>query len=357
MNNLIFSHGGNIHYMEKKYKRKFLDFSANINPLGLPINLKKHLFENYNNILHYPDIFMKSLINKIADYWDISRNSVLLGNGSIELIYQLMYNFQHGKVIIPYPSFSEYERAARSVNAEIEFLKLSEGNNYQFIGSTSDNADAIFLCNPNNPTGNLVFNSKDIIKNKSLKLIIVDEAFMDFLPDERSHTLISETQKNKKIVVLRSFTKFFALPGLRIGYLIGHQDVINKLKQKQIPWNINSFAQQAAEQVLTNEDYIIKTKKYVEKERLFLFNELNKFDNLKPFPSVTNFLLVKINNKKLTSALLCKKMIENGILLRDCSNFKGLNNRFIRIAVRTHKENLQIIKIFKKIIEKINTEE
>jgi threonine-phosphate decarboxylase len=350
MGNLIFEHGGNVYQAEKKYRRALLDFSANINPTGLPTKIKNRLYENFQSILHYPDINSECITNKIAEYWHVKKENILVGNGSVDLIYLLLYTFQPKKTLIPHPTFSEYERAAHCVGSKVIFLRLSETKNFQFQGLNSTDADVLFLCNPNNPTGNLIFKNRKLIEGLSEKLSIIDESFMDFLPDEEKYTLIWKAQKNKRIAVLRTFTKFFALPGIRIGYLVAHRNIVNKLKQRQVPWSVNSFAQLAAELVLSDKEYIKKTRQLVGKERAFLFTEIAGIKKLNPYPSVTNFLLVKINDVKLTSSLLRMRLIRRGILIRDCVNFRGLSNKFIRVAVRSHNENLKLIKALKEAV-------
>jgi threonine-phosphate decarboxylase len=173
---------------------------------------------------------------------------------------------------------------------------------------------------------------------------------MDFLPDEKSHTFIWKAVKDKRIIVLRSFTKFFALPGLRIGYLVAHKDLIKRLKQIQPPWSVNSIAQHLARILLNDRDYIEKTRRVINEEREFLFNKLAALKGLKPYPSVANFFLVNVIDSRLDSSILTGRLIQKGILIRDCSNFRNLNNRFIRIAVRSHKEDLSLIKALREVI-------
>jgi len=344
MGHLDFSHGGNIY----RFKRKqVIDFSANINPLGLPGDVKKALYGNFGRILHYPDPEARNITQKIAEYWRINKENVLVGNGSAELIYLIMAAFRPKTVFIPLPTFSEYERAARSVKSQVRFIRLRKKDNFKLDDSEIGRTDILFLCNPNNPTGNLILDDYRIIDKLPGKLIVVDEAFMDFLPDEGNQTMI---KKAERFIILRTFTKFFALPGLRIGYLVAHKDIIKVLKQHQIPWSVNVFAQEAARIILDNKDFINKTRLFIKKEREFLFDEINMIKGLAPFPSVTNFLLVEIEDKNLTSSVLTEKLIQRGILIRDCANFRGLGNRFIRIAVRSHKENLSLLKALKEVI-------
>jgi threonine-phosphate decarboxylase len=349
MDNLNFSHGGDIY----KYKKELIDFSANINPLVLTKKIKNIILKNIDKIEHYPDISYKEIKKGIAKFWKIKEENILVGNGSLELIYLVVSALKPKKVLIPVPTFSEYERAAKLARSKIEFLKLLENKGFSLNTNFQNKADIIFLCNPNNPTGNLIIQNKNIIKNLQSKFIIIDETCMDFLEDQEERTLIWEAIRSKNLIVLRTFTKFFALPGLRIGYLVANSRIIDKLAQYQIPWNVNCFAQIVAQKALQDKNYIKRTRVLIKKERNFLFHEISKIPDLKPYPSVTNFILIKIERKNLTSKTLKEKLIKYGILIRDCSNFRNLNNKFIRIAVLKHSENIKLINSLKKILCKI----
>lgn len=338
-----FSHGGNIYEIRREYGKEIIDFSANINPLVLPPAVKRAVHKNFDKILHYPDSHAAGLVQKIAEYWGISKKNLLLGNGSAELIYLITASLRPKRVLIPIPTFSEYERASRNVNSEIRFLRLQKGEDFKWNLPVPGNADIIFLCHPNNPTGDFILNDPKEIGQLGNSFIVVDEAFMDFVPDQRDHTLIWKAAKSQNLIVLRTFTKLFAMPGLRIGYMVAHKDIINKLRQHQPPWSINSLAQVAAEAILNESGYVCRTHRLIEKERGFLFSELEKIEGLKPYPSKVNFLLIRIDKQGMTSSLLTKGLIRKGILIRDCSNFRNLDNKFIRIAVRSHKENLKLI--------------
>ncbi|MDP2755415.1 MAG: threonine-phosphate decarboxylase CobD [Nitrospirota bacterium] len=346
MVDIDFFHGGNIYEIKRRYKKDVIDFSANINPLGLTEDIKREFIRCYRLIPHYPDPEAKDLIRQIAEYWAIDEQNILIGNGSTELIYLIAHAFKPEKALIPVPTFSEYERAVRSVGSKIEFLKLREMDSFTLKIINSDKAYISFISNPNNPTGNLLIENKKFVLNS--KLNVIDEAFMDFLPDEQKHTFIWKAVKDKNFIVLRSFTKFFALPGLRIGYLIAHKDLIKRLKQVQPPWSVNSIAQHLAQILLNDRDYIEKTRRLINEERGFLFNELARIKGLKPYLSVANFFLVKIIDSRLDSSILIGRLIQKGILIRDCSNFRNLNNRFIRIAVRFRRENTKLIKALRE---------
>lgn len=351
MGNLNFSHGGNIYAVKRFFKKEFIDFSANINPLGLPRQVKEALTQNFAEILHYPDPQAQEITCEIARYWGIGEENIILGNGSIELIYLVVSCYNPKTIAIAVPTFSEYERAAKGTNSKIAFLKLNAEESFQFkIPEDYRRPDIIFLGNPNNPTGNLILEDSPAAGNLAKELAVVDEAFMDFVPDEKHKTLIQKAARDKKIIVLRTFTKFFALPGLRLGYAISHGKNIKRLKSKQPPWSVNSLAQIAAKSILKDKGYIASSRKFIGKEREFLIGQLKEIPELKIYPSVVNFLLIKIQGKDFTSSLLKKKLIQRGILIRDCANFRGLSNKFIRIAVRSRRENAKLIKALNEVV-------
>lgn len=338
----LYQHGGNIYEIKQREQASVLDFSANINPLGIPSRIKKLLSRQLKDLVHYPDTKAHHLRVALAHYWKVKEENVLVGNGSTELIYLIMNAFQPDKVILPVPSFTEYERAARTSGSQVRFIHMLEGESFSLNFVRINNCDMLFICNPNNPTGNLIVSSRADIKNIPVKRIVIDEAFMDFVPDEKIHTFIPEAVRSKKIMVLRTLTKLFALPGLRVGYLIAHRNVIQTLKEYQIPWSVNILAQTAAAHALNEVAFIQYSKQLIEKERSFLYERLGRISGLKPYPSVVNFLLVKIKDKRLTSSCLKERLLKKSILIRDCANFRGLDKQFIRVAVRTHKENMQL---------------
>ncbi len=341
-----FSHGGNAAEIEQETGRKIIDFSANINPLGLPTAVKNVLCHAAEITLRYPDPKNKELKEKISRFWGVPSDSILLGNGSAELIYLICLAFRPGRVFIPAPTFSEYERASLVAGSKVSFVNLDEEKGFT-LKNTIPSKGALFICNPNNPTGNLVLKKKETVGFKGL--IIVDEAFMDFLPDEKKFTLIYEAVENPRLIVLRTFTKIFALPGLRIGYLVANRKTVDFLKQYMVPWNINTLAQSAASAALNQKEYLQKTRVLVKTEREFLMQAISEIESLKPFRSTANFILIKIMKEEINSASLRTALIKQGLLIRNCDNFHNLNNRFIRVAVRNHSENLKLIAGFKKI--------
>ncbi|MCK5708235.1 MAG: threonine-phosphate decarboxylase [Candidatus Aureabacteria bacterium] len=342
-------HGGNIYKIKRSHKKTIIDFSANINPLGFSSAVKDALHKKISSLLHYPDAEYEAPRRAIAKHWNIKKENILIGNGSVELIYLIMNAFKPSSTLIPVPTFSEYERAARMINSKMHFLKLREKDNFKLNIAGVKDADIYFFCNPNNPTGNIILEDYQAVEKLAGRLVVIDEAFLDFLPDERKYSFIQKAVVSEKIIVLRSLTKFFALPGLRIGYLVAHKNIIQKLKPFCSPWNVNSIAQIVAPIIINDKNYKEKTRKMIKVEKDYLCSELSTLKSLFCYSSVTNFLLLKIMNKKINSSFLTRKLLQKGILIRDCTNFRGLNDRFIRIAVRSHKENTMLIKLLKEI--------
>ncbi|MFA6079628.1 MAG: threonine-phosphate decarboxylase CobD [Candidatus Omnitrophota bacterium] len=352
MAGLMFEHGGNVHKAECLLGRRVVDFSANINPLGLPERIKKRIRDDLGSVLNYPDPEARELTRRIARYWGIGEDNVLVGNGSIELIYLIVSAFKPGTALVTAPDFSEYERALRSVKSRMSYLKLIEKDAFKADLTRTGVSDIFFFSNPNNPTGSMVAGRSDGIERLPNKTVVVDEAFMDFSSDEKRLTMIEKSVRHKKVIVLRTFTKFFAMPGLRAGYLTAHKDVVRMLKRHQAPWSVNSLAQRAARYILDDRTYIAETKALIKKERDFLSGELTATEGLKALPSDVNFMLIKIERRGVTSRDLTEGLFRKGILVRDCSNFRGLSGRFIRVAVKKRSENVQLISSLRALLKK-----
>lgn len=354
------THGGNIWPHLKNAKNKIIDFSANINPLPLPSKIKKVIIKNINNLSYYPEPESKSLKKSLASFHKISPANLLTGNGSIELIYLVIHALKPKNILLFQPTFSEYEFAARANGIKPVFLRSSAKDNFAIdlakIKGFIPGVDLVFLCNPNNPTGYLL-PQKEILLfwrlcKKYKTALVVDEVFMDFIPEEKRSTLVKEAVKNRNLFVLKSLTKLFCLAGLRIGYLIGQQAAISKLGKLQYPWNVNLLAQRAAEEAIKNNAFVKKTQDLINKEREYLSDNLNRINGLKVYPSEANFFLCKLESHKIKNAKeLSDRLIKKGILIRNCSNFRGLSNRFFRIAIRKRKENNKLISLIKDILK------
>ena len=270
---------------------------------------------------------------------------MLCGNGSTELIYLIARAFSPAKVLLPAPTFSEYERACGLVRGSV-FVRheLPAEKNFdidpdRFIAAMQG-CDLAFLCNPNNPTGRLV--SRDAVRaiadaaERSSCCLVVDEAFIDFTPGQ---SVVRDVAGLSHLIVLRSLTKFYALSGLRIGYGVFPQSLIGSMKDHKEPWSVNTLAQKAGMAALDDKAYQDRTMTIIRQEKLFLEQALRKA-GIEYIPSAPNYYLLRIENAPQVIAALRKK----GILVRDCSNFPGLDGSYIRIAVRSRTENTALLK-------------
>ncbi len=356
-------HGGNIQtYLKGKnpsFKNRIIDFSANINPLGLPQRTKEAILKDIDTLVYYPEPESKDLKNRLCLLHRIKQNNILVGNGSIELIHLIPRALKSRSALIVGPTFSEYEFAVRTNGAKPFFALSPETDDFKIdiagIKRFIPRVDLIFLCNPNNPTSFLVPKADilgllDLCK-KHNAILVIDEVFMDFVYDSQNITLVSEAVKHNQLLVLKSLTKIFALAGLRIGYLIGKGSIIERISKFQYPWNVNSLAQVAAKEVFQDRNYLKLSKKFIWEERNYLFENLRKIKGLKVYNPTANFIFCKLESCNLKDSLrLNKKLLKEGIIIRSCHNFRGLDNRFFRVAVRTRSENKRLISCLKKVL-------
>ncbi len=362
------THGGNIYILSGKLRlneKNIIDFSASINPLGVPKAVISALRDSIRYLYNYPDPDAKRLRLQIAKQHKINPESIICGNGSTELIYLAARALRPERVLIPAPTFSEYERACRmSCKLRVMSYELKEGNNFdidtdEFITHMKGDlnsklqtpnsklkCDMAFLCNPNNPTGRAL-KKADVIKiadaSKKLKCyLVVDEAFIDFVPEE---SVIKEVEKNPYLIVLRSLTKFYALSGLRIGYGVFPLNITETIKKHKEPWTVNTLAQTAGIAALKDVAYKKKTFRVIKQEKDFLEKEFKRLE-ISYIPSQANYYLLRFDNAKEIISILKNK----GILVRDCSNFKGLDGKYIRIAVKSRKDNILLLNYLEQLL-------
>lgn len=354
-------HGGDAVKVGKKLgfnQGDLIDFSANINPLGPSLHALEKIKENLGEIIHYPDPECLELREALKRIYPIKNENLIFGNGASELIFILMKVLRPRSVLIPAPTFIEYQFAAQSVGSEVNFLNFNIQDDFSFplreLEEMTGAHDVLFLCNPNNPTGTLLNRGQvreiiEIAREKNL-FMVLDEAFMDFLEQEVKYSFLFEEETFNKVFILRSMTKFFAIPGLRLGWGVGPEDIIKKMHLAKDPWNVNTLAQVAGKESLLDDNYIQKTRQYVDKEKTYLYQELTNIKGLKPyFPSV-NYIFVQLMDNNLSSSGLREALSRKGLLIRDCANYPNLDSRFIRIAVRKRKENQKLIQALKEVI-------
>lgn len=360
MKELIKEHGGNIYRAAELSglpEEKIIDFSASINPLGVPKTVNAVIRKSIVQLRNYPEPEAEKLRAEIARHLDINPESVVCGNGSTELIYLVAKALRPKRVLIPAPTFSEYERACRlNVGTQITPYTLNKKNNFdievdEFIkamGKMVNSAfspqpsalkNMAFLCNPNNPTGRVIA-KKDVLKiaDAARKLrcyLVVDEAFIDFVPE---HSVCKAVEGNPYLIVLRSLTKFYALSGLRLGYGVFPLNLIKLIKKHKEPWTVNTVAQQAGIAAITDKDYREKTFGLINREKRFMEKGFKNL-GIGFLPSAVNYYLVRMGGAdKVTKTLQGK-----GILVRNCSNFRGLNKAYIRVAVKSRADNMKLL--------------
>lgn len=348
-------HGGNIYRLKREGKGELLDYSSNINPMGVPELFKKAVAENFNMLEKYPDPDYVELRENIGRYNKLSENEIIVGNGATEVLFLYMRALQPKKTVVVAPSFAEYRRALESINSEIIYYPMLEENNWQldteaFIKEIPQ-CDLVVICNPNNPTGSFISLS-DIekiniaLEKRRIKLFI-DEAFIEFIKGWEDITAV--LLKSKNIFIMRALTKFFAVPGVRLGYGITFDgEILEKMNQCKEPWSVNSFAELAGKTMLWDRKYIEDAEKWIEEEKKWFYNESCKIENIKTYPTNTNFILVKL--LKYTSHEVRERMIEKGVVVRDASNFQYLDEKYIRLAIKNRENNKIVLEALKEVM-------
>ncbi|MBF7083062.1 threonine-phosphate decarboxylase [Desulfallas sp. Bu1-1] len=347
-------HGGDVFGASRNLKRslrEIYDFSASINPLGPSPAALAAIKNNLELIKFYPDPHCLDLRRAISRYLNVPMENILLGNGASELIYLLARVLGCRHALVPAPTFIEYTAAVKGAGGTVSEVALDETDGFALparrVNKALRGVDVIFICNPNNPTGRAEKQStiKLIIEAARERniTIIVDEAFMDFVNGREQCTVLPLIEQYPNLVVLYTLTKFFGIPGLRLGVLLGNSALVQKINLIKDPWNVNSLAQIAGVASLLDVSYMEETKRLVDREREFLYRSICEIPGLQAFPGDANYLLVKICKQRITSTVLAARTAQRGVLVRDCSTFRGLGSSYIRVAVRTRKENTVLL--------------
>jgi L-threonine-O-3-phosphate decarboxylase len=341
---------------------EILDFSSSVNPLGPSKKAFEAAKKAFSQISAYPDSNSNELRQVIADHFGgISKGNVVVGNGSTELMYLFAECFMKkgDTAVIPAPTFGEYESAVRKTGEVPKFVRSGKSFNVEAGVFEREMAGAkiVFLCNPNNPTSMLIPTEtlRGIIERalEQDSLVFLDEDFLEFVEKEKALSMISNMGKYPNLFILRSFTKIFGLTGLRVGYGIANEEIINVLLCAKIPWNVNCLAQAAAVAALKDEEHLRVTRELIKKEKQRLLDELEKIKGFKVFPPDANFFFIDIRGSGLTATQLKNKLLSQGILIRDCTSFRGLDEYYVRIAVKTTLENARLVEALKWIVKAI----
>ena len=354
-----YDHGGNIFDIARQLgtdPENITDFSASINPLGLSSMVKKSIICALESLVHYPDSTHCELKQTLADYHGLSPANIVVANGSTEIIYHLPAMLHGKRALIISPSFNEYVRSLAQQHWEAQHFILKPENNFSIDLAALEHAlaagcDALYLCNPGNPNGTL-YTMRTIEQVYRLCIasgtfLVLDEAFMDFCEDSSAKHFIV---KGDNGIVLRSMTKFFGIPGLRLGYALSRSTMAERLDAMGGPWSVNTLALAAGVAALQDHEHNQRTVEYIRQERRHLFDSLTELKQLRVYPSSTNFILAEIT-AGMSAMELRDRLMHQRMLIRDCSNFMGLSPRFFRIAVRTTEENKQLAGALKRIFK------
>jgi threonine-phosphate decarboxylase len=357
----VFEHGGNL-YAAIRQKgssmAELLDFSANINPLGIAESVRQAIGQSLEDIVHYPDVDAQELKQAISECYHVDQEWITVGNGAVETMYILCHMLKPRRVLVTAPTFSEYERAARACGAVIDYFDLQPDNGFKIdipaLISQLAGTDIVFIGNPNNPTGTLLIRRELepllAAAKKQGTIIVMDESFLDFLTDDSQHTCRHLVSSYDNLVVVHSLTKFYAIPGLRLGFALTNPELTHILHNGKDPWNVNSLAQSAGIAALNDQKYRQVSKAFIHKTKEELYTGLLSLPGVTPFWPSVNFILINIRGTGMTGEQMRRIMLAHNVLIRDCSNYRGLSPDYIRLAVKRPEQNQLLIKILRQVI-------
>ncbi len=362
------AHAPSLHCLSQRNIKVKIDACFLLNPYVTDVVirwLKKRLKQSgiFEKAISVYPAQNSDLAIKISKIINVDKNCILVGNGSIEIIQSLMQNVVEGKTVINIPTFSTYYESIKN-EADVVFYKLKKENNFQleiekyleFI-KINDVKNAIII-NPNNPDGSyLQYNQLDYLLNKlsNLKNIIIDESFIHFVKEDKNYRLVNYCklfEKYKNLIIIKSLSKDYGIPGLRLGYAVMDDKILQSILKKDFLWNINGFAEIFIDLLGDGEfqkEYERQRIRYIKEIERF-YNKLKTIGKLKVFPTKANFVLVELPGNYTSGEVANLLLLKYGIYVRDCSNKIGLDGNFLRIGVRKKKDNDYIINCLKEII-------
>ncbi|BBU34473.1 pyridoxal phosphate-dependent aminotransferase [Veillonella nakazawae] len=363
-------HGGNIFQFAHEQgiePYEVVDFSANINPLGPSQRGLDALNAQLRYISHYPDATNDDVLNAIADTYGMDKHQIIVGNGAAELLYAICRLPGYTGAFVPAPGFSEYKEALEASKIPVRdiFYRPREDDNgkpyfevpYLALETFAaelkgqDGRIIVFLGNPNNPDGTLL--DKDHIRTVAsmLKdansLLVIDESFIDFVGNDplqdNEHSMRSLVNEFDNIIVVHSFTKFYAVPGLRIGAAFANETLITQLQQYIPSWSVNTLAQAYTKSALNDVDYIKRTKQELNDEKAFMYNALDAIEGITVYPPSANFMLFQVNQEGITANYINEELKKYNMIVRNCDSYVGLTNHWVRIAIKDHDTNIKLV--------------
>lgn len=358
---MIIGHGGNIHALARQLScrpEEIIDMSSNMNPLGPPPGLMDHLSARLDSIFALPEADANRMKTAAADWYRVCPAQVLGGNGTTQFIYTLPRALNTQKALILAPTYADYTDACRMAAVAWDYLFSRPEDDFmpdiRALDQTAGAYDTVFICNPNNPTGRLIPASELtwLCRKHPDTFFIIDESYLPFVLAGETESLVNRGLKNA--IILSSMSKIFRIPGLRVGFVIGAETVIQKLAAHAMPWSVNSLAQEAICYLFARSAMV---ERFIESARNFAAEEKKRFTRafqdvpaIHFYPSATGFLLAELKN--MTAATVWTEMARHRFLIRDCSNFGGLSDKFIRISLKIAAENERGAHMLKQIVSK-----
>ena len=355
-------HGSDIEKICEVYhldQKDIVKFGANVNPLGLSENVKQQLASRLDILSSYPDRDYTTLRNTISEYCNVPAEFILPGNGSSELIALLIQERNPKHTLILGPTYSEYSRELSFSGSAQEYYHLREEDNFvldvdDLCQTLEGKYDFLIICNPNNPTSSAITREdlRRLLAFCAAKniFVMIDETYVEFAPDINAITAVTLTREFTNLMVLRGVSKFYAAPGMRLGYgITGNLDFLKKMKEKQVPWSLNSLGALAGELMLQDKDYIHRTRELILSERTRLLQALEEIPTYKAYPAYANFILLKIQKPGLTSYDVFDACIRQCLMIRDCSSFECLDGEYIRFCIMNPEDNTRLLNILKSL--------
>lgn len=356
-------HGSDLEKIEQVFgikKEDIVSFSANVNPLGISGKLREVLSQHLDAITKYPDREYTKLRKCIAAYTGAQMENIIMGNGSTELISLFIQTNHPKKAMILGPTYSEYERDINLGGGSCLYYPLKEQNDFHLdvddlCSNLHDDLDLLVLCNPNNPTSTAITRKEmrqilDTCLQHGI-FVMVDETYVEFAPDEKNITSVKLTNYYTNLIILRGTSKFFASPGLRLGYAItGNRDVSKEINTRKDPWTINSLAEIAGQIMFQDEDYIRATKELIFSERERIFRKLSSWNTVKVYPPQANFMLMKILDENVDADILFDHCIRKGLMIRNCSTFPFLDSQYARFCFMNPEDNNRLLEAFREVL-------
>ena len=371
-------HGGNIFQFAHEQRIEpydVIDFSANINPLGPSQHGLSALESQLRYISHYPDATNDDILNAIADIYGMNKNQIVVGNGAAELLYAICRLPGYTGAFVPAPGFSEYKAALEASRIPVRDIYYrpredEHGKPYFEVPYLAletfaaelkgqDGRIIVFLGNPNNPDGTLLDKNHIRTIASMLKdansLLVIDESFIDFVGNDtlqdNEYSMRSLVNEFDNIIVVHSFTKFYAVPGLRIGAAFSNPLIIEQLNSFIPTWSVNTLAQSYTEAALNDVEYVKRTKQVLHEEQLFMYNSLDTINGITVYPPSANFILFHIEQEGITAESINEALKKYNMIVRNCDSYMGLNNQWIRVAIKDHDTNVKLVEKLTDILK------